>query len=214
MDFNRFVKAEQSYQYISSMRPVFNRKALFTDTTGNYISPAEPSAYGEVTIRFRSAKNNIDRVFFVNKNGKHLMLKSESDEYFDYYEHTEQLENEKLIYYFEIFAGAISCIFDTRGVVMDINEYYHFQIIPGFKTPDWAKGAVFYQIYVDRFYNGDPSNDVLTNEYRYINDGTVKVDDWNKYPAQMGVREFYGGDLQGVLDKMDYLQDLDRKSVV
>ena len=208
MDFNRFVKAEQSYQYISSMRPVFNRKALFTDTTGNYISPAEPSAYGEVTIRFRSAKNNIDRVFFVNKNGKHLMLKSESDEYFDYYEHTEQLENEKLIYYFEIFAGAISCIFDTRGVVMDINEYYHFQIIPGFKTPDWAKGAVFYQIYVDRFYNGDPSNDVLTNEYRYINDGTVKVDDWNKYPAQMGVREFYGGDLQGVLDKMDYLQDL------
>ena len=208
MDFNRFVKAEQSYQYISSMRPVFNRKALFTDTTGNYISPAEPSAYGEVTIRFRSAKNNIDRVFFVNKNGKHLMLKSESDEYFDYYEHTEQLENEKLIYYFEIFAGAISCIFDTRGVVMDINEYYHFQIIPGFKTPDWAKGAVFYQIYVDRFYNGDPSNDVLTNEYRYINDGTVKVDDWNKYPAQMGVREFYGGDLQGVLDKIDYLQDL------
>lgn len=208
MDFNRFVKAEQNYQYISSMRPVFNRKALFTDTTGNYISPAEPSAYGEVTIRFRSAKNNIDRVFLVNKNGKHLMLKSESDEYFDYYEHTEQLENEKLVYYFEVYAGAISCIFDTRGVVRDINEYFHFQIIPGFKTPDWAKGAVFYQIYVDRFYNGDPSNDVLTNEYRYINEGTVKVDDWDKYPVQMGVREFYGGDLQGVLDKMDYLQDL------
>jgi len=208
MDFDRFVKAEQKYQYISSMRPVFNRKALFTDTTGNYIFPAEPSAYGEVTIRFRSAKNNIDRVFFVNKNGKHLMLKAESDEYFDYYEHTEQLENEKLVYYFEVSAGSISCIFDTRGVVRDVNEYYHFQIIPGFKTPDWAKGAVFYQIFVDRFYNGDPSNDVLTNEYRYINDGTVKVDDWDKYPAQMGVREFYGGDLQGVLDKMDYLQDL------
>ena len=34
------------------------------------------------------------------------------------------------------------------------------------------------------------------------------MDDWNKYPAAMGVREFYGGDLQGVLDKMDYLQDL------
>lgn len=67
---------------------------------------------------------------------------------------------------------------------------------------------MFYQIYVDRFYNGDPSNDVLTNEYQYIGDKTVKVEDWNKYPAAMGVREFYGGDLQGVLDKMDYLQDL------
>ena len=61
---------------------------------------------------------------------------------------------------------------------------------------------------MDRFYNGDPSNDVLTNEYQYIGDKTVKVDDWNKYPATMGVREFYGGDLQGVLDKMDYLQEL------
>ena len=49
---------------------------------------------------------------------------------------------------------------------------------------------------------------VLTNEYQYIGEGTVKVEDWDKYRAQMGVREFYGGDLQGVLDKMDYLQDL------
>ena len=55
MDINQFWKAEQNYQYISSMRPVFNRKALFSDTTENYISPAEPSAYSEVTIRFRSA---------------------------------------------------------------------------------------------------------------------------------------------------------------
>ena len=49
---------------------------------------------------------------------------------------------------------------------------------------------------------------MLTDEYRYIGANTVKVEDWNKYPDAMGVREFYGGDLQGVLDKMDYLQDL------
>ncbi len=61
---------------------------------------------------------------------------------------------------------------------------------------------------MDRFYNGDPTNDVLTNEYQYIGDKTVRVEDWDKYPAAMGVREFYGGDLQGVLDKMDYLQEL------
>ncbi|MBD5444636.1 MAG: glycoside hydrolase family 13 protein [Lachnospiraceae bacterium] len=195
-------------QYIVAMRPVFNKKALFSDTTENYISPAEPNAYSEVTIRFRAAKNNIDNVFFVSKGEKNLMFKVESDEYFDYYSHTEQLDNVKLSYYFEIHAGKISCFYDTRGVVKDIGPYYHFQIIPGFKTPDWAKGAVFYQIFVDRFYNGDSSNDVLTNEYKYIGEGTVKVDNWNKYPASMGVREFYGGDLQGVLDKMDYLQDL------
>ena len=208
MDINQFYKAEKNYQYIASMRPVFNRKALFSDTTENYISPAEPSAYDELTIRFRCARNNIDRVFFVSKGEKHMMLKTESDEYFDYYSHKEQLENEKLSYYFEIRAGKIDCFYDMRGVVKDIDPHYHFQVIPGFKTPSWAKGAVFYQIYIDRFYNGDTSNDVLTNEYCYIDDGSVKVDDWNKYPAAMGVREFYGGDLQGVLDKMDYLQDL------
>ena len=208
MDISQVQRAEKNQQYISSMRPVFNRKALFSDMTEDYVYPPEPSAYEEVIIHFRSAKNNIDRVFFVNKGEKHLMLKTESDEYFDYYSHSVQLENEKLIYYFEIQVGRITCYYDTRGVCKDINEYYHFQLIPGFKTPEWAKGAVIYQIYVDRFYNGDSSNDVLTGEYQYIGDKTVRVEDWNKYPAAMGVREFYGGDLQGVLDKMDYLQEL------
>ena len=208
MDINQFQRAEKNQQYIAGMRPVFNRKALFSDMTEDYVCPPEPSAYGEVVIHFRSARNNVDRVYFICKGEKHIMIKTESDEYFDYYSHSVQLENEKLTYYFQVETGKVSCYYDTRGVCKDVNEYYHFQLIPGFKTPEWAKGAVFYQIYVDRFYNGDPSNDVLTNEYQYIGDKTVKVDDWNKYPATMGVREFYGGDLQGVLDKMDYLQEL------
>jgi len=49
---------------------------------------------------------------------------------------------------------------------------------------------------------------VETREYYYIGDYSEKVTDWNKYPAYVGVREFYGGDLQGVIDKLDYLQDL------
>ncbi len=208
MDINQFQKAEKNQMYMAGMRPVFNRKALFSDMTEDYVCPPEPSAYEEVMIYFRSGRNNIDKVFFVNKGEKHIMTKVDSNAYFDYYAHSIQLEDEKISYYFEVHAGKISCYYDLRGVTKDINEYYHFQLIPGFKTPDWAKGAIFYQIYVDRFYNGDSSNDVLTNEYQYIGDKSVRVEDWNKYPAAMGVREFYGGDLQGVLDKMDYLQDL------
>ena len=208
MDISQFQKIERNQQYLTSMRPVFDRKALFSDMTEDYVYPPEPSAYGEVSIRFRAKRNNIDRVFLVGNGEKHLMLKTETDTYFDYYTHSAQLDNETLIYYFEVHAGKIVCFYDTRGVSKDVNEYYHFRLIPGFKTPDWAKGAVFYQIYVDRFRNGDSSNDVLTNEYYYVGDKTVKVEDWNKYPAAMGVREFYGGDLQGVLDKMDYLLEL------
>lgn len=208
MDINQFQKAEKNQMYMAGMRPVFNRKALFSDMSEDYVCPPEPSAYEEVTIYFRSGRNNIDKVFLVDKGQKHIMSKVDSNDYFDFYALSIQLEDEKLSYYFEVHAGKISCYYDMRGVTKDINEYYYFQLIPGFKTPDWAKGAIFYQIYVDRFYNGDPSNDVLTNEYQYIGDKTVRVEDWDKYPAAMGVREFYGGDLQGVLDKMDYLQDL------
>lgn len=208
MDYNRLMKAEYDRRYIDGMRPVLNRKALFSDTTEDYVTPAEPNPYAQVTIRFRSAKNNIDRVLLVNNGNKLLMTKESCDDNFDYYESEIELENEEFSYYFEVQIGKISCIYDTRGVVKEVMPEYNFRIIPGFKTPDWAKGAVMYQIYVDRFYNGDPTNDVLSGEYEYIGDKTVKVDDWNKYPATMGVREFYGGDLQGVLDKMDYLQEL------
>ena len=111
-------------------------------------------------------------------------------------------------YHFEVGSAGTKCFYDVRGVVKDTNDYFDFRIRPGFKTPDWAKGAVIYQIYTDRFYNGDPTNDVLSDEYRYIGENVTKVEDWDKYPAYMGVREFYGGDLEGVRQKLDYLQDL------
>ena len=96
----------------------------------------------------------------------------------------------------------------SGGLAKEIVSFYDFRIVPGFSTPDWAKGAVMYQIYTDRFYDGDPSNNVEDNEYYYIGGYSRKVTDWDKYPDTMGVREFYGGDLQGVIDKLDYLQEL------
>ena len=208
LDINRLRKAEYETQYINGMRPVFNKKALFSDTTEDYVTPAEPEPYSHVMIRFRTAVNNVDRIFLVHGEARHLMMRESKDEYFEYFSCEMELENTEFSYYFIVEAGKLNCFYDTRGVVKEVRPEYQFRIIPGFKTPEWAKGAVMYQIYVDRFYNGDPANDVLTGEYQYIGDKTVKVDDWEKYPAAMGVREFYGGDLQGVLDKMDYLQDL------
>ena len=78
----------------------------------------------------------------------------------------------------------------------------------GFHTPQWAKGAVFYQIFVDRFRNGCRENDPLDQEYAYIGGHTVAVRDWEKYPDALDVRCFYGGDLQGVEEKLDYLKGL------
>lgn len=208
LNLDEIKRLENNKRYIGTMRPVFNRRALFTDTTGDYLIPEEPAAGQEVTIRFRTARNNVDRVVLLYRAESHIMTKVESDKHFDFYAYSLKLGSEKVTYHFEIQSGSLRAYYDTRGLVHDENEYYDFAILPGFKTPQWAKGAVMYQIFVDRFYNGDPANDVLTNEYSYINQPVQKVEDWNRYPANMDVRDFYGGDLQGVLDKMDYLQDL------
>lgn len=208
MDIDHVRKVEENRIYMATMRPVFNKRGLFSDTTEDYVYPAEPAPYDKVTIRFRTSAHNVDRVFWVSKGQRYLMNLTESDGLFDYYSHEVQLEDEKVTYHFEVVTGRLLGIYDVRGLAKDVNEYYDFVILPGFKTPDWAKGAVMYQIYVDRFYNGDPANDVLTGEYCYIGEHVNRVEDWNRYPSQMDVRSFYGGDLQGVLDKMDYLEDL------
>ncbi|MDR2546804.1 MAG: glycoside hydrolase family 13 protein [Lachnospiraceae bacterium] len=208
MDFGKAIRAEQNNHYISTMRPLFNRRALFSDLTEDFISPLEPNAFGRVTITFQTEKDNVDQVWLCSVTDKFMMMKTDTDDLLDYYEVEIQLEDTPFYYYFSVHSGKITCFYDRRGVVKELEPYYMMRIIPGFKTPDWAKGAVMYQIYVDRFFNGDPDNDVLTNEYHYVGGDVERVEDWNKYPASFGVREFYGGDLQGVIDKLDYLVEL------
>ena len=136
------------------------------------------------------------------------MQKVANDKMFDYYEYTVKLGDSRVEYYFEVHSGHMVCYFNSVGVCSSVENYYNFSITPSFQTPDWAKGAIIYQIFVDRFYNGDRSNDVETDEYFYIGEGTHKNTDWMKYPREMDVREFYGGDIAGVMKKLDYLQDL------
>ena len=131
-----------------------------------------------------------------------------SDECFDYYEARFELTFFPLRYFFEIIAGAQRIRYTRRGVKNTIRQADLWHIIPGFETPVWAEGAVMYQIFVDRFCNGDPTNDVVTGEYSYMGKPVIRVEDWDRPPSNEGYREFYGGDLQGVIDKLDYLQDL------
>lgn len=94
-------------------------------------------------------------------------------------------------------------------------------------VPQWAQEAIWYQIFVERFRNGDPSNDPTPADMKggdpeFIPTSwsvTPWVQDWyvrEPWQNDMKVKGFYhriqarryGGDLQGVLDKLDYLKDL------
>lgn len=197
----------KTQQYIMQMRPVLHKRALFCDGTADYRKPMEPKANEMVEIRFRTAKDNVDAVLLWADGKEHPMQKVETENEYDYYAVKIQLGREKFQYYFEVITGMLHCYYDRYGATKEKSEH-PFTIVPGFSTPDWAKGAVMYQILVDRFYNADPTNDVVDNEYFYIRMPSKKVETWEKCPENFSVDEFYGGDLAGVLEKMDYLEEL------
>lgn len=188
-----------------------NEKALFCDGTANYVIPQEPRENEIVRLRFRTAKDDVQRVRLMTAVGGYDLRKEKDcreEREFDYYTISWRLSETPFHYCFEIRDGEEIRYYSRCGVSKEIVELYEFVIVPGFSTPDWAKGAVMYQIFTDRFCKGDKTNDVEDREYYYIGGYSRKVTDWNKYPDMMGVREFYGGDLQGVIDKLDYLQEL------
>lgn len=185
-----------------------NYDAIFSDETENYRYPSVPVSGKKFTITLRVGKDNIDSAYICYGRCYVKMQKNHSTDFFDYYEGTFICDSEPMNYYFQIICDSRTYFYNKAGVVKDINSEYNFTILPDFSTPSWAKGAVMYQIYVDRFYNGDKSNDVVTNEYEYLGLKSKHIEDWDTPLENMDVCNFYGGDLQGVIDKMDYLSDL------
>lgn len=181
--------------------------AIFSDTTADYISPVCPKAGEKVNISLRILHERGKKtVELVAGENIHTMKKLRGGHGFDYYGVGVDLTEKALNYYFKVTVADKTYIYGITGIVKEEEDVKPFTIIPGFNTPDWAKGAVFYQIYVDRFNNGDKSNDVVDGEYKYI-DSLVAKREWDDELTD-GIHDFYGGDLQGVMDKLDYLKDL------
>ena len=189
---------------------VIDREALFCDETKDYRNPYEPDAGDTVCLRLRTARDNADSVFYIEPETKirRRMKRVCTEGRFDYYEICVEIDEEPVSYHFEIRLGSEICFYNRLGAENQAEAAYAFRIIPGFHVPEWVQGAVMYQIYVDRFRNGDPTNDVETNEYIYIGSPVQRVEDWDELPRTLDVGRFYGGDLQGVWDKLDYLKGL------
>lgn len=91
-----------------------------------------------------------------------------------------------------------------------------------FRTPDWMKNSVTYQIFPDRFHDGDPTNNSAAEERGFRGDAPLEYREWSQLPDNPREKEvnsaydgdgiwnndFFGGDLQGIIEKLDYLQDL------
>lgn len=188
------------------------KEALFSDGTADYRTPVECDPGDRVRIRFRTLKDNVDKVLFIktdmNSEEEVAMKKVSSDELFDYYEIGTTVGSVPVCYYFEVLKGEEHCIYSRLGPEGNLGHRFYFTITPGFHVPEWMQGCVMYQIFTDRFRNGDPSNNVRTGEYSYLERSSEEVTDWNAPIDTLDVGRFYGGDLQGVLEKLPYLKAL------
>ena len=141
-------------------------------------------------------------------------------------------------YYFVLSNGSNVAVYGDddgyygAGCVTDLTNVMPYDLVvyeKGYKTPDWMKNAVIYQIFPDRFFNGDESNDRAQEwargevDYEFIEnwytlpenpeqEGLLTEEEYKSSGAWYGdgqwSNEIYGGDLQGIIERIDYLKAL------
>lgn len=181
---------------------------VYSDTGQNFISDPEPSQKSEIKIRIRTFKNDVEVVYIKTSIQEIFPLsKISSSIDYDYYSANIKLKDQTLRYYFVLIDGTDIDNYGASGMSdLPPKEEDHFIIVPDFKTPRWVKESIFYQIFPDRFYDGDATNNVKDNEYIYLDQIAFTHKDWYERPKFQA--DFFGGDLRGIQNKIPYLQDL------
>lgn len=159
-------------------------------------------------LRVRTKKHDVERVYALSGDKyewetyhhEHEMRKVGTDRFFDYWLAEIQPEHRRFSYGFRFHSGEETVWMIETGIFTEEPEpptgYYDWPYtheIDLFTAPGWARSAVFYQIMPDRFANGDPS---------------INPEDVLPWGAEPTSESFFGGDLQGIINRLDYLVDL------
>lgn len=191
------------------------------ETAAFYHRPESEYCYiyapGHVHVRLRTKKGDVAKVGFIKGDPfiLHLnkwyeeelqMEKIASTDLHDYWMIDTDEYVKRMAYAFHVYGeDGSDVIYNDRGVYPYIKEslensglYFrlpYFHESDRFKAPEWVKETVWYQIFPERFSNGDKKND------------PENVLEWDSHDV-LTRTDFYGGDIQGIMDKLDYLQDL------
>ena len=190
---------------------------LFSDQGPLFDSNPEPTALTPVTLTLRTCKDDITgadiKYYDTADHSFHRIamhrVASDPTGTFDYWQGTVPAGSAEKHYRFRINDGSATVWLNAAGTTSSEPSSGDFFIIPGFKTPDWMKNGVMYQIFPDRFYDGDPSNDVTNGQYTYAGCAT-EHHAWGTsvFPKVKGCRTevFFGGDLAGIDRKLSYIK--------
>ncbi len=170
---------------------------------------AYPVAADKINVRIRVRSNVFSevKVFFKNlyDHGPEIFEKEMKiildDGVHALYEATLAVKERHFKYYFELRAGADVFAYTADGIMKNPApcNYFYYPAVNAcdiIAPPAWAEGEIIYQIWIDRFYDGDPLN----------NPPGVKM--WGA-PPDRGA--YYGGDFAGIIKKLDYLRSLGAK---
>ena len=115
--FQNMTLSEKMQMHIQRTKPILNQQALFTDGGPNYRQPMEPETGDTVKIRFRTAKDNVEHVYFCTEEEKKEMTIASQNTLFDFYETEVVMGEDVLVYYFEVHAGGKVCFFNKMGAM-------------------------------------------------------------------------------------------------
>jgi glycosidase len=181
-----------------------------------YHRPKDNYAYactnGDLHIRIRTKRDDLQSVSLIFgdpyhwEEGKWIneeqkLVKTGSDQLFDYWFTSVTPPFRRLKYGFSLSDGVETTYYTEKGFMnerpTDTGECFAFPFVNSidiFNAPSWVKDTVWYQIFPERFGNGNPAIDP---------EGTLEWGNADPTPTN-----FFGGDLQGVIDHIDYLKDL------
>ncbi len=189
---------------------------LHHDGSALCVSHPLPKQGETVSIRLRAPKDAPIKAVFLRTapdGEQHLaQMHVEREDAVNAYWATElRVSMPYIPYRFRIISAEGGYWLNAMGMSRaDAPDLWDFKLLADFAAPNWLDDAVFYQIFPDRFCNGDPTNDVPDGAWSRRGFTTQKRE-WGAPPLsarETGTLDFYGGDLQGIIQKLDYLQDL------
>lgn len=191
--------------------------SVYSDGSKYFVSNPLPKRNEIIKISIRVRCNDeLKHIILRTKpNGVESLLemcKEKTINGLDYYSTSIRVFEDMIHYHFYLVTDTEIYYYNQLEITEYIpNEYYDFKILINYTQPTWVKEAVFYQIFPERFCNGNKNNDVKDNEYVFDGHPTMQIKDWTMMPLPYDKSfclDFYGGDLEGILEKIPYLKRL------